>query len=155
MKIIGNDGIGNKLKIILQVFFYGGIAGLIALPFVLQYFGKNLNATAYVIYPNGTILLGITYEFIKLFDSLKQNKPFCDENVTRLKIAGIISLIGAILWFLDLLYEIILAQVFDIIIIIILMFLCVLFLGVAIALYILSELFREGAEYKKENELTI
>ncbi len=35
------------------------------------------------------------------------------------------------------------------------MFLFILFLGVAIALYILSELFREASKYKKENELTI
>jgi len=31
----------------------------------------------------------------------------------------------------------------------------ILFLGVAIALYILAELFRQATEYKSENDLTI
>jgi len=155
MKIMGNEGLGNKLKIILQICYFGGIFGLIALPFLLKAVGLYLSAAAYVIYPNGIVLLVITHKFIKLFESLKQNNPFCDENVKILKTTAIASVIGAILWILDLAYEFILAQVFDIVFIVVLLFLGILYFGVAIALYILSELLREGAKYKKENELTI
>ena len=56
---------------------------------------------------------------------------------------------------MDLLYEIILAKSDDIIVIATLAFLCVLFLGVSIGLYILSELFKQAKEFKEENELTI
>ena len=43
----------------------------------------------------------------------------------------------------------------DIILILGLAFLSVLFFGVAIALYILSELFKQAYKYKEENDLTI
>lgn len=155
MKVTGDKGLGNILKILFQICFYVGIVLLIALPFILKSFGLHLNATAYVIYPNGIAILLIAYKFIKLFESLKENNPFCDNNVKILKSAGIIAVVEAVLWFLDLLFEIILANIFDVIIIVVLLFLCLLFFGVAIALYILSELFREAVEYKKENELTI
>ena len=72
-----------------------------------------------------------------------------------LKVTGIISLIGSVLWLIDFLYEIILVHSEDIVFNCTLLFLCILFLGVSIALYILSELFKQATEYKKENELTI
>lgn len=155
MKITGKNGIGDLLKNLLQVGLFGGIIILIILPFALQLVGLNLNATAFVIYPNGIVLLVITYKFIKLFDSLKNNRPFCNENVKILKCTGIVALIGSLLWILDLIYEIALVKTDDIIIIMVLLFLSVLFLGVAIALYILAELLKQATEYKEENELTI
>ena len=117
--------------------------------------GLNLNATAFVIYPNGIALLVIAYQFIGLFDSLKNNNPFCMENVKRLEIAGKASIVESLLWVVDLLYEIILVKYFDIVILLVLIFMVALFIGLAIALYILSELFKQATEYKEENELTI
>ena len=155
MKIMGEQGIGKILKIFLQVCFYSGIIILIALPFVLNKMGFSLGASMYVIYPNGIVLLSITHQFIKLFNSLRLNNPFCEKNVKTLKIAGIICFTGAIFWLIDFLYEIILAKSEDIVFNATLMFLCILFLGVAIALYILSELFKQATRYKNENDLTI
>ena len=77
------------------------------------------------------------------------------ENVKRLKHAGIASLIEALLWAIDLGYELILVKITEPLFIIVLIFLCVLFIGVAIALYILSELIKQATEYKLENDLTI
>ena len=136
MKVIGENGLGNKLKVLLQICFWVGIVFLVLLPFLLKAYGLHLNAAAFVIYPNGTVLLIIVRKFIKLFDSLKNNNPFCDTNVKILKSTAIVSLIGSLIW-------------------LVLIFLCLLFFGIFIALYILSELFRMGTEYKKENELTI
>lgn len=155
MNILGENGIGKFLKIFLQICFYTGIVLLIILPFGLKMVGLNLNATAFVIYPNGIALLVIVYQFIGLFDSLKNNNPFCIENVKRLKIAGKASIVESLLWVIDLLYEFILVKYFDIVILLVLTFMVVLFIGVAIALYILSELFKQATEYKEENELTI
>ena len=109
----------------------------------------------YVIYPNGIVLLIITHKFIKLFNSLRINNPFCDENVKTLKSTGVISLVGSIFWLIDFLYEIFLAKSNDIILNCTLLFLSILFLGVSIALYILSNLLKQATEYKEENELTI
>ena len=155
MKIVWEQGIGKILKLFLQLCFYAGIIVLAGLPFILSAIGFNLITSMCVIYPNGTILLMITYNFIAMFDSLRLNNPFCKENVKLLKTTGIISLIGSIVWLIDFLCELILLHSKDIILNGTLLFLCILFLGVAIALYILSELFRQATEYKKENDLTI
>ena len=93
MEILGENGIGKILKIFLQICFWGGIAILIILPFELQIVGLKLNATAFVIYPNGIVLLVIVRQFIGQVDSLKDRKPFCMDNVKRLKTSGIASLI--------------------------------------------------------------
>ena len=155
MKVTGKKGLGDLLKVFLQICFYLGIIILIILPFILNAYGLNLGASAFVIYPNGVILLMIAHQFIKLFDSLKNNEPFCENNVKILRKTGIIALVGASFWIIDLLYEMILVKSSDIIFIIAMLFLFVLYTGVSIALYMLSELFKQATEYKKENELTI
>ena len=155
MEILGEKGIGKFLKVLLQVCFWGGIAVLIVLPFILQMVGLNLNATAFVIYPNGIALLVIVRQFIGQFDSLKNRKPFCIENVKRLKTSGVASLIETALWTIDLLYTVFLAKGADVIIVLVLAFLIILFAGVSIAFYILAELIKQATEYKEENELTI
>ena len=155
MKITGEKGIGNILKMILEICFCGGVFLLAALPFVLNLLGMNLNASMFVIYPNGTILLIIAYKFIKLFDSLKNNNPFSEENVKTLKQTGIVSLVGSFFWLIDFLYQSILVKDSSIGVNLTLFFLFILFFGVAVALYILSELFKKAYEYKKENDLTI
>ena len=155
MEILGEKGIGKFLKIILQICFWGGIAVLIVLPFMLQMVGLKLNATVFVIYPNGIALLVIVRQFIGQFDSLKNRKPFCIENVKRLKTSGVASLIETALWTIDLLYTVFLAKGADVIIVLVLAFLIILFAGVSIAFYILAELIKQATEYKEENELTI
>lgn len=75
--------------------------------------------------------------------------------VILLKSTGIVALIGSFLWILDLIFEIVLAKTYDAMIIMVLLFLSILFFGVAVALYILAELLKQATEYKEENELTI
>lgn len=155
MKILGRSGIGNFLKIFLQICFWGGIVLLIILPFLLQMFGLHINSSAFVIYPNGIALLVIVKQFIGQFDSLKNRNPFCMENAKRLKICCIASLVETVFWIVDLLFMIFLAKSADVIIILVLAFMIILFTGVAIAFYILSELIKQATEYKNENDLTI
>lgn len=155
MEVTGQKGLGHIIKNILQFFYYMGILILIILPFILNIFECNVNASYLIIYPNGIVLLMIANNFIKLFDSLKENKPFCENNVKLFKKTGIIAFIGAWIWILNLLYEICLAKNFDISFILLMLFLFVLYFGVSIALYILSEMFKQATEYKEENELTI
>lgn len=155
MKVEGKKGIGNILKIFVQICFILGVIFLIVLPFILQQLGFKLGASIFIIYPNGIVLLIIAYQFIKLFDSLKNENPFCNTNVKILKRTGIVALVGAIFWLIDLLYEIILAKSNNIIFLGTLGFLTILFFGVSIALYILAELLKKATEYKEENELTI
>lgn len=64
------------------------------------------------------------------------------ENVKRLKNAGIASLAEALLWGMDLFVQTVLVKSFEPISILVLLFMFILFIGVAIALYILSELLK-------------
>ena len=140
MKILGENGIGKFLKVFLQICFWGGIVLLIALPLIAQIAKVHLNASIYVIYPNGIVLLVIVKQFIGQFDSLKNKNPFCIENSKRLKNCCIASLIETVLLIIDLL---------------VMIFMIILFIGVSIAFYILSELIKQATEYKNENDLTI
>lgn len=154
MKILGNNGLGKKLKIILTIGFILGIAVIIASPFFLEH-TKRVSYSMIIIYPNGGLMLAIIYEFIKLFKSLENNNPFTLENVRILKDTSIISLIMSILWLIDLLFMLFVIKNTYINYIIVLIFLMILFFGVAIALYILACLLRQATEYKLENDLVI
>ena len=150
MKIVGKNGLGNILKRILQICFWGGIAFLITLPIIL----KRISIFEIMLYLNGITMLVIVKQFIELFDSLKIEKPFCENTVKRMNTASIASGIMTVLFFIETIYKFALDNS-DIKINCILVFMTILFLGVAIALYILAELFRQAMEYKSENDLTI
>ncbi len=146
--------LGKFLKILLII----GIVLLIPLigvsPFLLNH-TRSYIYSMFVMYPNGVLALIFVYEFIKLFKSLEDNNPFCYENVTTLKRAGIISLLISILWFIDLLFMVFIMNNTYINYVIVLVFLGILFFGVSVALYILSELFKQATDCKIENDLTI
>ena len=150
MKILGKNGLGNILKIILQICFGGGITFLITLPIIL----KSISIFEIMLYLNGITMLVIVKQFIELFDSLKIEKPFCENTVKKMNTASIASGIMTVLFFIETIYKFALDNS-DIKINCILVFMTILFLGVAIALYILAELFRQAMEYKSENDLTI
>ena len=150
MKILGKNGLGNILKIILQICFWGGIVFLILLLIIL----KNISIFEIMLYLNGITMLVIVKQFIGLFDSLKIEKPFCENTVKRMNTASIASGIMTVLFLIETIYKLVLGNS-DIKINCILSFMTILFLGVAIALYILAELFRQATEYKSENDLTI
>ena len=150
MKIVGKKGLGNIIKIILQICFWGGITFLITLPIIL----KRISIFEIMLYLNGITMLVIVKQFIELFNSLKIEKPFCENTVKKMNTASIASVIMTVLFFIETIYKFALDNS-DIKINCILVFMTILFLGVAIALYILAELFRQATEYKSENDLTI
>lgn len=146
--------IGKFIKIFLIIGMIISVPLIIISPMLLNHTSKSVYSM-FIIYPNGLLILIFAYQFIKLFKSLEDNNPFNDDNVKTLKISGIISLITSIMWIVDLLFMIFVIKNTYVNYIIVLLFLAVLFFGVSIALYILSELFRQATEYKKENDLTI
>lgn len=154
MNISGKNSISGILKILLQICFVGGIAFLILLPIVLLSIGKHINAFMYVLYPNGICFLVFVKQFVDLFNLLKENKPFCNTTVKKLSIAGKAAGIIAIILGIETIFDIIVIKG-EMMFALILGFICILFLGVSIALYILSELFRQAKEYKEENDLTV
>lgn len=149
-----NQKIGKIIKLVLVVCMIIAIPIVGVIPFLLKHNISMLN-TMLIIYPNGILMVGITWEFIKLFKSLEENNPFNRDNVKILKAAGTISFIMSGLWFVDLLDLVLIIKNYYMNYILVLIFLTVLFLGVGIALYILSALFKQATDYKEENDLTI
>ncbi|MBQ9024589.1 MAG: DUF2975 domain-containing protein [Bacilli bacterium] len=154
--MIGEDmnKLGKILKIILIIGTIVAIPIIVISPMLLNHTSKTIYSM-FVIYPNGLLMVLFAYQFIKLFSSLENNNPFNFDNVNILKKGSIISLIMSILWFIDLLFMIFIIGNTYVNYIIVLIFLTGLFFGVFIALYILSELFRQATNYKQENDLTI
>lgn len=146
--------LGKLLKNLLIIGTIVAIPFIVISPMLLNHTSKTLYSM-FVIYPNGILMVLIAIQFIKLFKSLEENKPFTYDNVKILKTTSIISLIMSILWFIDLLFMIFIIGNTYVNYIIVLIFLTGLFLGVSIALYILSELFKQATDYKQENDLTI
>lgn len=149
MKIFGEKGLGNILKILLQIIFAMIIVSLITMPFILK------STKVLIFYPNVICLLAIMYQFINLFNLLKLDNPFCESTEKLLSRACIASVASAIVLVIQLLYEIILVKVTDVFFIMGYGFMIILFIGVTIALYMLKELFNKATKYKKENDLTI
>ncbi len=154
MEIFGKKGIGNFLKILLEIVLVLGILILLSFPIIINKTNIQINPNIIMFYPNAICLLIIIYQFIGLFDSLKKENPFCENTVKRLSRSGKICGIASIFWILDFLYELLIVKA-NIPFILALAFLVILFIGVTIALFILSELFSKALEYKNENDLTI
>lgn len=146
--------IGILLKTVLIIGLLVAIPCVIISPFLLEH-TRSVIYSMIIIYPNSLLMIGITIQFIKLFQSLERNNPFNYENVRTLKIGSIISFVMSIIWIIDMLFMIFMIGNTYINYIIVLVFLAILFFGVSIALYILAELFRQATDYKEENDLTI
>ena len=142
------------LKKIIKIAFIIAIPVIIILPFIIK--GEN-NIVFYmsIIYPNSILMLGIMYQFIKLFSSLEKNNPFNLDNVKILSTTSKISYVMSLLWIIDLFILLFGIKNNDLNYIIVIIFLSILFFGVGVALWILSVLFQKATNYKEENELTI
>jgi len=154
MQKSNNQKVGKIIKIILIVGMIISIPIMGIIPFLLKH-NISLIHSMLIIYPNGILILGIIWEFVKLFKSLEMNNPFNRDNVKILKDAGTISYIMSVLWFIDLLDLLLIIKNYYINYILVLAFLVLLFIAIGISLYILSALFKQATDYKEENDLTI
>lgn len=154
MQKSNNQKVGKIIKIILIIGMIISIPIMGIIPFLLKH-SISLIHSMLIIYPNGILILGIIWEFVKLFKSLEMNNPFNRDNVKILKDAGTISYIMSVLWFIDLLDLLLIIKNYYINYILVLAFLVLLFITIGISLYILSALFKQATDYKEENDLTI
>ena len=151
---IDSEKLGKILKIVLIFTFIISIPTIIVLPFLLNH-NYSIIYSMVIIYPNGILMLGIMYNFIKLFKSVEVNNPFNYDNVTIMKNSSVISFIMSMLWLIDLLIMLFVIKNTYINYILVLLFLILLFFGVSVALLLLCLLFKQATDYKVENDLTI
>ena len=151
---INTEQAGKILKKIIKVAFLVAIPIIIILPFIIK--GEN-NIIFYmsIIYPNSILMLGIMYQFVRLFSSLEKNNPFTIDHVKILSNTSKISYSMSLLWIIDLFILLFGIKNNDLNYIIVIIFLSILFFGVGVALWLLSALFQKATVYKEENELTI
>ena len=153
MKVTGKDSISGYIKILLQLIFIFGTTVVIFLPFVTHYYIKFLRLDLQIYYTSVLVLLylsgipalAIIYQFIKLFDSLKKETPFIQENVKYLKRASYCAFVISLeyiagIYVFHSIFALIITGIF-----------AIAWLG----LYILAELFKQAIQFKEENELTI
>ena len=145
---------GELLKSIVIIGIVLAIPSIVLVPFLLSN-NYSVIYSMLIVYPNGSLMIAIAYQFLKMFDSLKKNNPFNKENVQILKKTGYLSFTMSILWILDLLLMVFVIHNTYVNYIIVLLFLFILFFGVGIALWTLSLLLQQATEYKEENDLTI
>ena len=145
---------GKILECIVIIGIVLAIPSIILVPFLLSN-NYSVLYSMIIVYPNGCLMLAIAYQFLKMFRSLEKNQPFTMENVKILRRTGNLSYIMSALWLVDLLVMVLGIGNTYINYILVLIFLCVLFFGVGIALWTLSLLLHQATEYKEENDLTI
>lgn len=152
MKVTGKNSISGLIKIFLQIIIAIGGIVLILLPLLLQKYIEYINPTLnyypalILLYASGIPAIIIVYEFIKLFETLKEDNPFIERNVKSLKVSSICSAIIAIEYAIGIF--VVTNSIFAIVIV-------GVFIIAWLGLYILVELLQKAIVYKEENDLTI
>ena len=147
--------IATTISILLKISIVIGVILLLCLWKILEVLNIKFDLLVFLIYPSGILFLMLVYQFIKLFKLLKIENPFSMIMVKYLKETMWISFIIGIIILIALLLSIFVYPTYTIAVKISLTFFTILFIGVGIALYLLSELFKQASEYKEDNDLTI
>lgn len=153
MKILDKKGLSGIVKYLLDLVFAGGLAILIGLPFILNWyldqFRTYVNEKYWFLLPflylTGILALVILFELRAVFKTFNKMDPFTMRNVKSFKRMAICSLVIALLYvvkiaFFNSFLTIILAMVFVI---------------AGLFALIIGEVFRQAVIVKEENDLTI
>lgn len=153
MKILDEKGLSGIIKRLLDLMFIGGIAIILGLPFVLQWYisllrgntGELYSFLLPFLYLTGILALIIVNELRKVFKTLNRMDPFRMDNVKSFKTMSVCCFAISVLYIV----KVITFNSFLTII------LTMVFVIGGFLLLILAEVFRQAAMVKEENDLTI
>jgi len=154
MRLIGKRSLSGLVKLILDVCYYGGFAGIALSPklakmFIgLRFYGSStyLYSTVLSVFiVTGTCVLYILHELRKVFKSITNHEPFIIANVKSLFRMGIASFLAGIFFIVKLA---ILNSLLTYVVIFI-------FIIAGCFSLVLSEVFKEAVRVKDENDFTI
>lgn len=153
MKILDQNGLSGIVKRLIDLIFLGGIAIILGLPFILKWYMELLRENAVDLYPfllpflyiTGILALILVNELRKVFKTLNRLDPFRMDNVKSFKIMSVCCFTIAFAYLVKIL-------IFNSFLTIIL---CMVFIIAGLFLLIFSEVFRQAAIVKEENDLTI
>lgn len=153
MRILDEKGLSGIVKRFLDLIFLGGIAIVLALPFLLNWYMDYLQG--YIsekywfllpfLYLTGIIALFVVNELRRVFKTLNRRDPFRIDNVKSFKRLSICCFAIALLYGVKII-------VFNSFLTIILF---MVFIIGGFFLLILAEVFRQAVIVKEENDLTI
>jgi hypothetical protein len=153
MRILDEKGLSGIVKRFLDLTFFGGIAIIVALPFLLKWyldmFRGSIAEKYWFLLPffyfTGVLALIILNELRRIFGTLNRRDPFVMQNVKSLKNMALSAFAISALYVVKVVFfnsflTVIMAMVFII----------AGFFGI-----ILAEVFRQAVIVKEENDLTI
>lgn len=153
MRILDEKGLSGIVKRFLDLTFFGAIAIIVALPFLLKWymnlFRGNITEKYWFLLPffyfTGLLALAIVYELRRIFRTLNKRDPFLMQNVKSLKNMALSAFAISFLYVVKIVFfnsflTIIMAMVFVI---------------AGLFGLILAEVFRQAVIVKEENDLTI
>lgn len=146
--------VSHSVKLFLIVFSVISVLFMVLLPLITRLLNIHFDLFISMIYPCAFSILYIVVLFIRMFDSLELNNPFILDNVKRLKDSMVMCFIVSVLVLISIGFSCLYVY-YSTQLKVALLLVSILFFGVGIALYILSELFKQATRYKEENDLTI
>ena len=171
MKILGEKSLSSKVIVGLKVLFtIISIVDLLIIEtivkVIIELIGmENVEKSVaslilfIMIITTGIIALFIIYQFIKIFQHLKDSVLFCEDNVKRLSIISIYCFVISTIYFITAVFVIATItkyfQEFVYYILFSLIILAIIFGVAGIGIKILNEIYKKAIEYKEENDFTI
>lgn len=172
MKILGERSLTSKVRSDLIILFIIisiidiFVMGIIVKTFgnIIQEYDTRTNIFNFILFTiiiiTGIIALFIIYNFIKIFENLKYNELFSENNSKRLNIIGNNCFALGTFYFIIVLFTILTADSYltkNLInyIIIFSMTLMIIFIVSGVGIKVLNEIYKKAIEYKNENDFTI
>lgn len=150
--IIGRRSLVSLLEKLCWLLLFAGLALSAALPWILDYYDRvfwhdNLGADyiriLLVLYPSAAMALLVVWQLRKILVNVNGGRPFSLENARRVKIVCVCCLVVGVLFLLGIVPSLLAPM------------LGLAFLFFSALALVLSELVRQAAVYKEENDLTI
>ena len=169
MKILGEKSLSSKVIVGLKgLFTIISIVDLLVIEtivkVIIELIGmenveKSVASLILFIIATGIIALFIIYQFIKIFQHLKDNELFCEDNVKRLNTVSINCFVISTIYFITVVFVIATItkyfQEFIYYILFSLTILAIIFVVAGLGIKILNEIYKKAIEYKEENDFTI
>ena len=139
-------------KVLVDIMFYGGIAALIVLPFVLPMLMQFVGVSLYFRTPYTLILLSsgscavyIMYQLKRMFQTLVSGNPFVSENVSCLRKCAVASALIAGIFLIRLFLMFTIAS----------SLIVVIFAILSLFSLTIKDLFKQAVAYKEETDWTV
>lgn len=172
MKILGERSLTSKVRSDLIILFIIlsiidiFVMGIIVKTFgnIIQEYDTRTNIFNFILFTiiiiTGIIALFIIYNFIKIFENLKYNELFSENNSKRLNIISNNCFILSVFYLIIGIFTILTANNYltkDLInyIFIFSLILMIIFIVSGIGIKILNEIYKKAIEFKEENDFTI